>query len=69
MLVCHCKGVSERAVRDAIRRGAASSTEVGRACGAGSVCGGCRPVIAELLHEHAEAREPSLAGLDLAPAR
>jgi bacterioferritin-associated ferredoxin len=49
MLVCHCKGVTERDVRDAIRSGACSHREIARRCGAGSMCGGCRPVIDELL--------------------
>jgi bacterioferritin-associated ferredoxin len=49
MLVCHCKSVSEREVRDAIRAGACTRREIARHCGAGSVCGGCRPVIDELI--------------------
>jgi len=49
MLMCHCIGVSDRAVRNAIRNGAATTEEVGQACGAGSRCGGCRPAIESLI--------------------
>ena len=49
MLMCHCIGVSDRAVRNAIRGGAQTPDEVGQACGAGSRCGGCRPAIESLI--------------------
>jgi bacterioferritin-associated ferredoxin len=60
MLVCHCKGVTERDVRDAIESGACSHREIARRCGAGSMCGGCRPLIDELL-ETREAASASTA--------
>jgi len=41
MLVCHCNGVSDRAIRKAVRKGASSATEVGMRTGAGTCCGGC----------------------------
>jgi bacterioferritin-associated ferredoxin len=53
MLVCHCMGLSERDVSGAIRAGASTRREVARECGAGSVCGGCRPLVDELLDAHA----------------
>jgi bacterioferritin-associated ferredoxin len=62
MLVCHCKGVSERDLRCAIEAGARTQRELVRECGAGSVCGGCRPLIDELLDAHA----PAPAALRLA---
>jgi bacterioferritin-associated ferredoxin len=63
MLVCHCKGVSERELRSAIQSGACTRRELARECGAGSVCGGCRPVIDELIDAHAPRRaEPSFGG-------
>ena len=49
VLVCHCKGISDRELERAIEAGACSPGEVSRRCGAGSVCGGCRPAIDELL--------------------
>ena len=66
MLVCHCKAVSDREVRDAIREGASTRRQVARACGAGSRCGGCRPIVAELLEE--ECADDAL-GLEFSPAR
>ncbi|HXJ20022.1 MAG TPA: (2Fe-2S)-binding protein [Polyangia bacterium] len=49
MLVCHCRRVCDRTIRECIREGAESIEEVGRACGAGTGCGGCQPAIASLL--------------------
>ena len=49
MLVCHCKGLSDREIERDIRAGAATPCELARSCGAGSICGGCRPLIDELL--------------------
>ena len=49
MIVCHCKAVSEYAVREAVREGARSCRQVTRACEAGRICGGCRPLIREII--------------------
>lgn len=49
MVICHCRAVSDGLVRRAVREGAADVDAVIRRCGAGSVCGGCRPAIAQLL--------------------
>jgi bacterioferritin-associated ferredoxin len=68
MLVCHCKGVSERELRCAIQAGAQSRRAVARQCGAGTVCGGCRPLIDELLEAHAPAGATLSLGLELAAA-
>jgi bacterioferritin-associated ferredoxin len=57
MLVCHCKRVRDREIRAAIENGARTRRDVAKACGAGTGCGGCRPVIDELLEsETCEAR-------------
>jgi bacterioferritin-associated ferredoxin len=72
VLVCHCKAVSEREVRRAVGAGARTRRQVVRACGAGSVCGGCRPVIDEILAEQASPGAASSAGgrgIMLAPTR
>ena len=56
MIVCHCKAVNDRAIREAIRRGARTPREVALACQAGRRCGGCIPTVRELLAgEDAEA--------------
>jgi bacterioferritin-associated ferredoxin len=59
MIVCHCKAVNDRAIRDVIRRGARSPREVGLACQAGRRCGGCIPTVRELLAS--ETAEPDVA--------
>jgi bacterioferritin-associated ferredoxin len=68
MLVCHCKGLSEREVRSAIEAGACTRRALARQCGAGSVCGGCRPVIEELLDAHAPSGATPQLGFELATA-
>ncbi len=69
MLVCHCKGLSDRHVRAAVSSGADTRRKVVRACGAGSVCGGCRPVIDEILRDHHEESADAGLSLEFAPAR
>jgi len=49
MMVCHCFCVSDREIRACARDGAHSVGEVGKACDAGTGCGGCRPEIASIL--------------------
>ncbi|MEM1414621.1 MAG: (2Fe-2S)-binding protein [Myxococcota bacterium] len=51
MLVCHCKKVHCRTVRSAVRDGADCVDSVGRACGAGTGCGGCRPLVSALIDQ------------------
>jgi bacterioferritin-associated ferredoxin len=49
MIVCQCKAVRDCEVRTLVQRGACTRAAVTRACGAGSDCGGCRPVIEEII--------------------
>lgn len=49
VLVCHCRAVDHRQIEAAALCGAASVRDIVGACGAGAVCGGCRPVIEEIL--------------------
>jgi bacterioferritin-associated ferredoxin len=58
-IVCHCEVVRERTVVKAIRRGAATLDEVRAACGAATRCGGCTPVVLELVERHASSCEPA----------
>ena len=51
MIVCHCFRVSDREIRECAKKGAQSVSEVGRTCGAGGGCGGCRPEISSILCE------------------
>jgi bacterioferritin-associated ferredoxin len=49
MLVCHCRRVTDRQVREAIDCGARTLDDVGRECGAAQQCGGCEFAVASLL--------------------
>ena len=63
MIVCHCRGLSDRKIREVIRRGAHSPREVALACHAGRYCGGCIPTVRELIANetsaNAECSEPA----------
>ncbi len=48
-VVCHCLDVREEKVRMSIQKGAKTFTRLQEETGCGSVCGGCVPVIAEML--------------------
>ena len=39
MLVCHCKGITDRDIRKALLEGALTRDDIERACRAGSACG------------------------------
>jgi bacterioferritin-associated ferredoxin len=54
VIVCHCRAVSDRVIREAIDAGAVEVEDVARLCGAGGDCGGCESWIDTLLltHEH-----------------
>ena len=49
MIICHCRAVNHTTVFDAIDGGAADADRVAAICGAGSVCGGCRPTVEAFL--------------------
>ena len=51
MIVCHCTQISDRVVRALAHEGAESVEDVMSACGAGACCGGCKPLLEELLVE------------------
>lgn len=51
MLVCHCKRVSDRTIRAAVQSGATCRGAVANACGAGTGCGGCVPMVERLITE------------------
>ena len=61
MYVCHCRAVTDGEIREAITAGACDLDEVGRRCGAGVNCGGCCPLIQELLSEHTSREQPAAA--------
>lgn len=51
MIVCHCHGITDRAIRACVSNGAMTPREVVRACRAGGSCGGCVPVVRELVDQ------------------
>lgn len=53
MFVCHCRAVTDRTIAACVASGARTVDEVAERCGAGGRCGGCRPLVAELLGEAA----------------
>ena len=54
MIICSCRAVSDRALRDAAAAGL-SRAQVAHATGAGTDCGHCRDAVADIV---AEARGP-----------
>jgi bacterioferritin-associated ferredoxin len=68
MIVCHCHALSDRAIRDVIRRGAHSPREVAIACKAGRRCGGCVPVVRELIETETSCCPADCAELPVAAA-
>jgi bacterioferritin-associated ferredoxin len=52
MLVCHCMRVNDRQIRATVESGATTVAQVARALGAGACCGGCAPLVAQLVTRH-----------------
>ena len=52
MLVCHCLAVTDREIKAAVRKGAATVDDVIDLTDAGALCGGCHPSICRLLKVH-----------------
>lgn len=65
MLVCHCRGVSDRQIKRAVKNGACSLREVARETGAGMRCGGCRANVAQVVQEalQSEIRPSSVSSM------
>jgi bacterioferritin-associated ferredoxin len=67
MIICQCNGISDRAIRKAVRDGASNRNDVVRACTAGMTCGGCVPAIEEIIDaEQERVARSSLIVLELA---
>jgi bacterioferritin-associated ferredoxin len=49
MIVCICKGVSDREIQGAIHQGARTLAAIGNSCGAGTCCGACRGDLQDML--------------------
>jgi len=71
MIVCLCKAVRSSTIERLIEEGAGSVACIGKACGAGTDCGGCRGALEDMLDEAAErrlAKRLPLLGTDAAAA-
>jgi len=53
--VCQCTGTDRGRISESIVQGAESVEAIGAACGAGTVCGSCKPLLAELIGSPAKA--------------
>lgn len=51
--ICACKGVNIGAIEDAVRSGCTNRPAVAEATGASTGCGGCGPVIDDIVEDHA----------------
>ena len=51
MIVCHCRGVSDREIRGAVREGAVGCASVAHKCGAAGDCGGCTGLVEQIIQQ------------------
>jgi bacterioferritin-associated ferredoxin len=51
MIVCLCRGISERHIEATVAAGAKTARDVSRACGAATDCGACYRMVAALVEE------------------
>jgi len=56
--VCQCTGITRGRLGDAIACGALSVESLGRATGAGTVCGSCQPLLGQLIGAPTDVRAP-----------
>ncbi|MFK7958008.1 MAG: bacterioferritin-associated ferredoxin [Lysobacterales bacterium] len=51
MIVCICNAVSDRQIREAVKNGAATMSELRSATGCGTTCGKCSQMAVEIISE------------------
>ena len=51
MYICICNAITERDVRECVRKGCGSMDELSVELGVGTGCGRCRPTASEILNE------------------
>jgi bacterioferritin-associated ferredoxin len=61
MYICICNAITEREVRECVRRGCCSMDELSVELGVGTSCGRCRTVATEILNETQGQTLPSAA--------
>ena len=54
MLVCQCRGVTDRKIRRLVRDGAYTTRDIAKATGAGLRCGGCRSNVKKVVDQAVE---------------
>jgi len=59
VIVCVCKGVNEREIRQTITSGCVTEESIGHLCGAGTDCGSCLETLRDLLQERGQHHGPS----------
>ena len=59
MIVCLCKGVTDRTVRKLVRQGASSLHDVRLACSAGACCGACRETLVDIVQSEKQIEPPA----------
>jgi len=58
-LICLCMEVTEKEIKDAILNKDCDTVEkVGEATGAGTVCGGCIPIIEKIIEQNLKNQTP-----------
>lgn len=67
MIVCHCKGLSDQDIREVVRAGAVAEELVAEECAAGATCGGCRPIIREIIASETASTELLILSSSPAP--
>lgn len=60
MILCPCKGTSDKIIKKVISDGAETVKEIGAQCGAGTCCGMCRPDLRELLSLQTDKKDLTL---------
>jgi bacterioferritin-associated ferredoxin len=66
VLVCHCKAVYDRTIRQVVESGARTCRQVDRACAAGGSCGGCQPLIRAIIADQREKTRAASAEIGVA---
>jgi bacterioferritin-associated ferredoxin len=51
MYICICNAITERDVRECVRRGCRSVDQLSMELGVGTGCGRCRPMASQILNE------------------
>ena len=59
MIVCLCKGITDRTVRKLVRQGASSLHDVRLACSAGACCGACRETLVDIVRSEKQIDQPA----------